>query len=137
MSTMIRFISFATGSVLAVAPMLLLLWFSYSVGEPPRSHPKGFTFFAAPLLAGFILGGGLLLVGLPKLVAGAKRTGTRIVAAILLVASAVALVRIGFGSPVVAVFGVFALLVNAIAFYHFVYPARRFGNGSMVSTHEA
>ena len=138
MKTTLRIISFATGSALAVAPMLLLLWFSYSVGEPPTSHSKGFNYFASPLLVGLIFGGGLLLVGFPSLVAGKKRPITRIVAAIFLVVSSVAVVRVGFGSLVATVAGLMVFLVDAIAFYYFVYPAKRFlGDSSMVTTDEA
>lgn len=128
MQPLVRLISLVAGAGLTLAPLLLLLSFSYDVGASPYADPKGFKYFALPLLAGVVLGGGLLLVGLPDLVVGPVRKAFRNVAAVLLVVSAAALFHIGFSGSVTAVVCPLAILMNAAAFFYFVYPARRFSN---------
>lgn len=126
MKTILRISFFAMGCALTAAPMILLLSFSYGVGEPPSSDPKGFRYFVAPLLVGLVLGGGLLLVGLPNLVVGHQRPALRIAAAISLAISAVAVTFTGFSGAVTAFVGPVLLSAYALAFYYFVYPAKRF-----------
>lgn len=128
MKLILRLISFIVGSMLTLAPLLLLLSFSYGVGEPPSSDTKGLRYFALPLLAGAALGGGLLLVGMPNLVIGPIRPVFRNIAAIMLVVSAVAIFSIGFSGSVTAIVVPLVLLVNATAFFYFVYPAKRFSS---------
>jgi hypothetical protein len=126
MNHIARLVFLLAGAALTLAPMLALLSFSYGVGEPPSSHPKGFEYFAWPLLAGVGIGGGLLLVGVPNLVVGQKRPNYRNIAALLLVVSTVALFGIGFEGSVTASLGPLAILLNATAFFAFVYPATSF-----------
>jgi hypothetical protein len=128
MKPILRLISLVAGGALTLAPLLLLLSFSYGVGEPPTSDPKGYGYFALPLLAGAALGAGLLLVGLPNVVVGSMRPATRNIAGVLLVVSAVAIFCIGFSGSVTAIACPLALLMNATAFFYFVYPAKRFSN---------
>ena len=126
MKPVLRLINLVVGGALTLAPLLLLLSFSYGVGEPPSSDPKGVGYFALPLLAGVTLGGGLFLVGLPNLVVGSIRPVFRSVAAVLLGVSVVAVFFIGFTGSVTVIVCPLVLLLNAMAFFYFVYPAKRF-----------
>jgi hypothetical protein len=130
MKPVLRLISFVVGCALTLAPMYLLVSFSYAVGEPPSSESKGFGYFALPLIGGVALGGGLLLAGLPNLVIGPMRPVFRSIAAVLLVISVVAVSFIGFDGSVTAILCPFILLLNAAAFFFFVYPAKHFSNAS-------
>lgn len=123
---LLRFMSFITGGALILAPFLLLLSFSYGVGEPPSTDPKSIGYFALPLLVGVALGGGLLLVGLPNLVVGPRRPVLRNAAAILQLISVVAIFCIGFSGSATAIIFPLVLLINATAFFYFVYPAKSF-----------
>ena len=126
MKAILRITSLVAGGLLTLAPMYLLLSFSYAVGEPPSAEAKGLKYFALPLLAGAGLGGGLLLVGLPNLVVGSLRPTSRNVAAFLLVISAWTIFYVGFEGTFTRVVGPAVLLLNAVAFLYFVYPAKRF-----------
>ena len=128
MKPVLRLINLVFGGALTLAPLLLLLSFSYGVGEPPSSDPKGFRYFALPLLAGVALGGGLLLAGLPNLVVGSIRPVFRSVAGVLLVVSVVAVFFIGFNGSVTVIVCPLVLFLNAMAFFYFVYPAKRFSD---------
>ena len=126
MKPVLRLVNLVVGGALTLAPLLLLLSFSYAVGELPSSDPKGVGYFALPLLAGVTLGGGLFLVGLPNLVVGSIRPVFRSVAAVLLGVSVVAVFFIGFTGSVTVIVCPLVLLLNAMAFFYFVYPAKRF-----------
>ncbi len=128
MKPVLRVISFVVGGALTLAPLYLLVSFSYAVEEPPSSESNGFGYFALPLLGGVALGGGLLLTGLPNLVTGPMRPVFRSIAAVLLVVSVLAVSFIGFNGSVTAILCPFILLLNAAAFFYFVYPAKHFSN---------
>jgi hypothetical protein len=122
MITVVRALSFAVGVILLLAPLALGLGFAYGVGEPPT--PNDSARFAAPLLAaGVLIGGGPILIGLPGVVVGHRRPLFRYAAAILLAISALAILWIGFSGTVTAIAGPAVLLIEAAAFYFFVYPA--------------
>ena len=128
MKPVLRLISLVVGSALTLVPLLGLLSFSYLVGEPPSSDPKGFGYFGLALLDGVALGGGLLLAGLPSLVVGSIRPVFRSVAGVLLVVSVVAVFFIGFDGSVTVIVCPLVLLLNAMAFFYFVYPAKPFSD---------
>ena len=126
MKALARTVFLMAGLLLTVSPVIAFLMFAYGVGEPPRATPLEFAVFALPLLPGVALGGGLVLVGLPKLVAGKTRPRTRVAAGLLLVVSTVAHLALGFDGTVTAIIGPLAIVLNAAAFLLFVYPAKAF-----------
>ena len=133
MITAVRALSFAVGVILLLAPLALGLGFAYGVGEPPT--PNGSAWFAAPLLAaGLLIGGGPVLIGLPGVVVGHRRPVFRYAAAVLLAISAFAIIWIGFSGTVTAIVGPIVLLVEAAAFYLFVYPAATYSEAPMMNT---
>jgi len=124
----LRILSLVIGTALAVAPSFLLLQFAYGVGEPPA---KGEVAFFLPVVGiGLLLGGGLLLVGLPRLVSGATTPALRVLAGALLIFSALVLALVGFSGVVTRVISPFILFLELSAFWAFVYPAKLFQGAS-------
>src|SRR5688572_19888642 len=127
MIALLRALSFIAGLALLAAPSFLLLQFAYGVGEPPESQASAFFLLLLPVCMGFILGGGLLLAGLPHLVLGPRRPTMRLVAGLLMVTSAGVVVLFGgFSGSVTKIATPAVLLLNALAFLAFVWPARAF-----------
>lgn len=73
MIRLLRFISLCLGFMLTIAPSLLAFEFVYSLGEPPKDITETMLYLALTLFTGLVLGGGLLLIGIPNLVVGAKK----------------------------------------------------------------
>ncbi|HRL78009.1 MAG TPA: hypothetical protein PLC86_20210 [Candidatus Accumulibacter phosphatis] len=84
MTFAIRVVLLIAGIALVIAPSFLLLQFAYGVGEPPAQNQM--AFFAPTLGIGIVLGGGLVLVGVPRLVAGATTPIMRVLAGAMLIA---------------------------------------------------
>jgi hypothetical protein len=121
----LRALSFAVGTLLLFAPVFLMLSFAYGVGEPPKQSER--LWFTLPLLAaGAAIGGGPLLAGIPGLVVGSRRPATQGTAGVLIVVSALAILFIGFSGTVTAIVSPAILLIEAAAFYYFVFPATRY-----------
>ncbi len=125
MLNFLRLVSFLFGCALLVAPSAVFLGFSYAVGEPPED-----TFsFLFPELVGFgvLLGGGLILVGIPRLVMGPARPWFSQTAGLLLGLSALATIfAVGFSGEIPRIASPLVLLVELLAFYAFVFPAHSF-----------
>lgn len=120
----LRILSFLIGAALAVVPSFLLLQFAYGVGEPPA---KGeIAFFLPTIGIGLFLGGGLLLVGLPKFVSGATTPALRGLSGALIVFSALAVAFLGFSGSVTKMVSPIILFLEFVAFWVFVYPAKFF-----------
>jgi len=120
----LRILSLLIGAALVVAPSFLLLQFAYGVGEPPT---KGEVAFFLPTIGiGLFLGGGLLLVGLPKLVSGATTPALSVLSGALIVFSALAVAFFGFSGSVTRMVSPFILFLEFFAFWAFVYPAKFF-----------
>ncbi len=133
MITVVRALSFAVGVILLLAPLALGLGFAYGVGEPPTTTDS--AWFAGPLLvAGVLIGGGPMLVGIPGVVVGHRRPLFQSVAAVMLSISALAILWIGFSGRVTAIAGPVVLLIEAAAFYFFVYPAARYSDAPIPNT---
>jgi hypothetical protein len=122
----LRIFFFVTGLALVAAPSHLLLQFAHAVGEPPAPDEK-LNFFLLPLAAGLVLGGGLLLVGLPRLVAGSTTPAWRLAAGALLVTSAFLIAFVaGFSGSVTRIATPAILFVELLAFLAFIWPAKSF-----------
>ena len=125
MFTAIRLASLLLGCALTAAPSFLGLMFAYGVGEPPE--PESYLIFFGFLLAvGLVLGLGPLLIGLPGIVAGATTPQARIVAGLLLGVSAAMIALLGMGGSVTRITSPAILLLEAILFAVFVWPAKPF-----------
>lgn len=126
MIAVLRFLSFATGIALVVAPSYLMLLFAHGVGEPPAPN-ETLLFLLAPLTVGLGLGGGLLLVGLPRVVAGPRTPNGQLAAGALMVLSALLIAFVGgFSGSVTRITNPVFLLVELVAFLVFIWPARTF-----------
>jgi hypothetical protein len=125
MLKILRFLCLCTGTVLFIAPLILALGFAFAVGEPPAEGERA-LFAIKMLVAGGVIGAGLILVGLPRIVVGQRRPARRLVAALLLAISAAAIARIGFSGSITVVAGPVFLAIEALAFYSFIYPASSF-----------
>jgi hypothetical protein len=121
----LRVLSCLAGLALAAAPSSLLLMFAHGVGEPPHPDDLG-HFLLAPIGLGLVLGGGLLLVALPRLVAGARTPAARIVAGALIVLSAACVAFAGFSGSVTRITNPAILLIECAIFLVFIWPARTF-----------
>ncbi|MFB8830156.1 hypothetical protein ACE0DR_14520 [Azotobacter sp. CWF10] len=95
MITLLRLISLLLGGTLIVAPPYLLLLFASGLGEPHTSNAFA-TFLSPILMIGLALGTGPLLIGLPRLVAGAENPTVRLVAGAFLIISSAGFLAIGF-----------------------------------------
>lgn len=120
----IRVVLLIVGIAMVAAPSFLLLQFAYGVGEPLDQNE--IAFFIPTLGIGIALGGGLVLVGLPRLVAGATTPVMRVLAGAMLVASAALLASFGFSGSVTRIITPLILLFELLAFLVFIYPAKRF-----------
>ena len=119
-------LSFLAGVALAAAPSYLLFWFAYGVGEPPEPG-EAWRFLIAPICVGLFLGGGLLLVALPRLVAGARSPTARLVTGALIVLSAAVVAHVGgFSGSVTRLTNPVILLIEFVVFLVFIWPARSF-----------
>lgn len=123
MLTVLRFISLALGCVLTMAPSFLALQFAYGVGEPPETESY-FVFFGPLLVIGLLFGLGPLLIGLPKVVAGSKTPKARLLAGVLLAISIAGILLIGFSGSVTRITSPVILLIEAILFAIFIWPAK-------------
>ncbi len=125
MLTLLRLVALIFGCALLVAPATVFLGFTYAVGEPPDDS---FSFLFPELIGfGLLLGGGLVLVGIPKLVVGNVRPWSSQIAGLFLVFSALAITfGVGFSGEIPRVASPVALLIEFLAFYAFVFPARSF-----------
>ncbi len=121
----LRVLSLLTGVALAAAPSYLLLLFAYGVGEPPAPDEL-WRFLFAPLGVGLVLGGGLLLVALPRLVSGARSPTAQVAVGALLVLSASVVAFFGFSGTVTRFTNPTILLIEFVIFLVFVWPARSF-----------
>ena len=124
----LRFVSFIIGVALVASPSFLLLQFAYGVGEPPNNSE--IAFFLPTLGIGFLLGGGLVLVGLPRLLAGALTPTMRVLSGTMIFVSAFALIVVGFSGSVTRIVSPVVLLTELFAFYTFIYPANFFLSAS-------
>ncbi len=125
MITLLRLISLLLGGTLTVAPPYLLLLFASGLGEPHTSNAFA-TFLSPILMIGLALGTGPLLIGLPRLVAGAENPRVRLVAGALLIVSSAGFLAIGFDGYLTRVLTPTALLIEAVLFAFFIWPAWRF-----------
>ena len=120
----LRVLSLFIGAALVAAPSFLLLQFAYGVGEPPT---KGDVAFFLPTIGiGLFLGGGLLLVGLPKLVSGATTPALSVISGVLIALSALVVAFFGFSGSVTRMVSPFVLFLELFVFWVFVYPANFF-----------
>jgi len=126
MAKLARATFFLVGMLLTATPVFAYLAFGYGVGDPPQRTFGDLLFLVVPLAPGLLFGGGLLLVGLPGLVEGARRPMMRTIAGVLLVISTIALFAVGFKGTVTAVLGPLAIAANAAALWLFVFPAKFF-----------
>lgn len=125
MLSAIRLVSLLLGCALTVAPSFLALMFAYGVDEPPE--PESYFIFFGPLLVGGLaLGLGPLLIGIPGLVAGATTPKTRLVVGFLLGVSAAMIALLGMGGSITRITSPAILLLEAIVFAVFVWPAKPF-----------
>lgn len=125
MITLSRFIAFALGAALTVAPSFLLLQFAYGVGEPPDEG--SLAFFIPTILIGLVLGLGPLLIGIPKLVAGPRTPTYQLLAGVLLAVSiGCILLFVGFNGTVTRVVSPVVLVVEVALFALFIWPAKLF-----------
>jgi peptidoglycan/LPS O-acetylase OafA/YrhL len=122
----LRILSFVVGVALIVAPSFLLLQFGYGVGEPPAYNEV--IFFLPTLGIGLLLGGGLVLAGTKRLVAGASTPMLRFITGGLIIISFLAIVIAGFSGSVTRVVSPVVIVIEMIAFVVFVYPAKHFKN---------
>lgn len=113
---------------MVIAPSFLLLQFAYGVGEPPSQNQV--AFFVPTLGIGLVLGGGLVLVGLPRVVAGATTPIMRVLSGAMLITSAVLLAALGFSGSITKIVSPLILLSELVAFLFFVYPAKRFSQST-------
>lgn len=111
-----------------VVPPYALLLFAHGLGEPHATHAFS-TFLPPALMIGLALGSGPLLVGLPGLATGARNPKARIVAGMLLAVSSAGFLAIGFDGYLTRVLTPTVLLVEAVLFAFFVWPAWRFSAG--------
>jgi hypothetical protein len=136
MISALRVLSFVTGMSLVAAPAYLLLLFAHGVGEPPAAD-RAFAFFFAPICVGLVLGAGLLLAGLPRLVTGEKGLVARFAAGALIILSALIVASLGgFSGSVTRIVTPAILLIELLVFWVFVWPAKGFqeppgGEGAM------
>lgn len=127
MLSAIRLVSLLLGCALTAAPSFLALMFAYGVGEPPE--PESYFIFFGPLLVGgLVLGLGPLLIGIPGVVAGAQTPKTRLVVGLLLGVSAAMIALLGMGGSVTRITSSAILLLEAIVFAVFVWPAKPFSD---------
>ena len=121
----LRVVSFLVGVVLVLFPTWLLIQFTYGVDESPSL--QGWIWFFLPIGMGLVLGGGLLLAGLPKVVEGPARPVAQVIAGFWLAASAAMfLFFVGFSGSVTKIASPAILLLEAVVFAVFVWPAPRF-----------
>lgn len=126
MIAVLRFLSFATGIALVAAPSYLLLLFAHGVGKAPASS-ETLLFLLAPFTVGLVLGGGLLLVGLPGVVAGPSTPNGQLAAGALMVLSASLLAFVvGFSGSVTRFTTPVFLLAELVIFLVFIWPAKSF-----------
>ncbi|TBW13251.1 hypothetical protein E0E50_00575 [Azotobacter chroococcum subsp. isscasi] len=125
MITLLRLTSLLLGGALIVVPPYALLLFAHGLGEPHATHAFS-TFLPPTLMIGLALGSGPLLVGLPGLATGARNPKARIVAGMLLAVSIAGFLAIGFDGYLTRVLTPAVLLVEAVLFAFFVWPARHF-----------
>jgi hypothetical protein len=124
----IRAVLLIVGIAVVIAPSFLLLQFAYGVGEPPSQNQV--AFFVPTLGIGLVLGGGLVLVGLPRVVAGATTPIMRVLSGAMLITSAVLLAALGFSGSITKIVSPLILLSELVAFLFFVYPAKRFSQST-------
>lgn len=136
MLTLLRFVSFLLGCAITVAPTYLTLAFAYGVGEPPETA-VAFAFYLLPLAIGLIFGIGPLMIGCPKLVAGPQKPRMRVAAGTFLAISIAGVLMLGFGGSVTRVVTPIALLVEAVLFAVFIWPAKNFPANLAVHTDAA
>jgi hypothetical protein len=128
MILVLRVLSFAVGVALIAAPSFLLLQFAYGVGEPPAHNE---VLFLLPTLGiGLLIGGGLALVGAPRLVAGASTPALRVIAGGLICISFGVVALMGFSGSVTRVISPMVMFIELMVFFAFIYPAKRFENRS-------
>ena len=131
----LRVVLLIVGIAMVVQPWFIYLLFAYGVGEPPGFNLAGLLVFIITGCWGIIQGGGLVLIGLPRVVAGASTPTMRVLAGALLIASAIVLVLLGFSGSFTKIASPLVLLLELLAFLIFIYPAKRFsptegaGNG--------
>ena len=125
----LRIVSFLAGVVLMVFPSLLFLQIGYGVDESPSYRVSIWSLF--PIGMGLVLGGGLLLAGLPKVVVGPARPVAQFIAGILIaVSSATFLFFVGFSGSVTKIASPAILFLEAVVFGVFVWPAVKFRQAS-------
>jgi hypothetical protein len=120
----IRVVLLIVGIAMVTAPSFLLLQFAYGVGEPPDHNEV--AFFLPTLGVGMVLGSGLVLVGIPRVVAGATTPIMRALAGAMLIASAVSLTALGFSGSLTKIVTPVLLILELVAFLVFIFPAKRF-----------
>lgn len=124
MLILLRVFSLLAGILLVAAPSFLLLRFAYGVGEPPPTE-RYLSFFSETFMVGCGLGLGLVFVGFPGLASGSRTPVMRIITGLLLTASAAAFLAVGFEGTINR-FAVPAILtLQALSFYHFIFPANK------------
>lgn len=106
-------------------PSWALLHFAYGVDDSPSF--QNWIWFLVPIGMGLVLGGGLLLAGLPKIVVGSTRPIAQAIAGILIAISAATfLFFVGFSGSVTKIASPAILFLEAVIFGVFVWPAVRF-----------
>jgi hypothetical protein len=128
MITTLRILSLLLGCILTLAPSYLVLTFAWSVGEPP-DPARYLSFFLPTLAMGLAIGAGPLLVGIPGIVVGKKNPKLRILATVLLGVPALFFVFLGVEGSVTRIVTPIILLLEAVLFSVFVWPAKRFQTG--------
>jgi hypothetical protein len=123
MTKVLRVLAFLLGCAVVVAPPFFVLSLAYSLGEPPEDL---IAFLMEPVLVGLIFGAGPLMIGLPSLVAGGKRPIIRAIAAALLGVSMAGFIVLGIEGSVTLIVTPLALLLEALLFASFIWPAPRF-----------
>lgn len=123
MTKVLRVLAFLLGCAVVVAPPFFVLSLAYSLGEPPEDL---IAFLMEPVLVGLIFGAGPLMIGLPSLVAGGKRPIVRAIAAALLGVSMAGFIVLGIEGSVTLIVTPLALLLEALLFASFIWPAPRF-----------
>jgi len=122
----LRVVLLIVGIAMVVQPWFIYLAFAYGVGEPPGFNLAGFLVFSIMGCWGIVQGGGLVLIGLPRVVAGASTPTMRVLAGALLIASAVVLMLLGFSGSFTKIASPIVLFLELLAFLVFIYPAKRF-----------
>lgn len=123
MTKLLRVLAFLLGCAVIAAPPFFVLSLAYSLGEPPEDVV---AFLMEPILVGLIFGAGPLMIGLPSLVAGGKRPIMRAIAAALLGVSMAGFIVLGIEGSVTLIVTPLALVLEALLFAAFIWPAPRF-----------